>query len=55
MVRTDRDHGGRIVPDGEDDDRDRRYMTVLHSPWTWGAFIACALFWLLLVVWLVLP
>lgn len=35
------------------DDDDRAYPTMLHSPWVWCVFIACGLFWLLLVVWLI--
>ena len=35
----------------DDDDRDRLYPTMLHSPWVWWAFVACALFWVALVVW----
>ncbi len=36
----------------DDDDRDRVYPTLLHSPAVWWAGVACALFWVL-VVWLV--
>lgn len=36
-----------------DDDDDRVYPTLLHSPAVLWADVACALFWVLLVVWLV--
>lgn len=36
-----------------DDDRDRAYPTLLHSPWFWWSLLACGLGWLAFVVWLV--
>ena len=41
------------MTDNNDDDLDRAYPTMLHSPWVWCSGVACGLFWLVLVVWLV--
>ena len=46
MVRT-----GRMTD--YDNDDDRAYPTMLHSPWVWWAGVACGLFWVVLVVWLI--
>lgn len=36
-----------------DDDRDRMYPSLLHSPWFWWSAALCGLAWLGLVAWVV--
>jgi len=37
----------------DDDDRDRVYPTLLHSPAVWWALLVCGLGWVAFVVWAV--